>query len=117
MWHDESVSRFDAANFLSRYDGGSVEENQCRLNFPRVGRKSEIKAGGFDFKSLLRIEKHTGRSNINDAANFMSKSTGKDFENCFTELIKPYVNRYAGHSSGGSGGTFTPGEMLDMRGF
>ena len=109
MLHDEFVSNWNVAKFLSKYDDGSVEQNYCKLITPEIGKKREIKAGGFDYKSLLRREKDTGGSNINDVAKFMSKHTGKDFDNCFIELKMPKIAHY---SSG-----YSRGELLAARGF
>lgn len=111
MLHDELVPKSDIAKFLSKYYGGSDEKNYCKLITPEIGKKSEIKAGGFDFSSLADLG-----INKSKVTNFMSKQTGKSFEQCYMELNMPPVNKF-GKDSFGSLKTFSPGQMLSMRGF
>ena len=111
MLHDEFVPNLDIAKFMSKYSGDSLEKSYSKLIMPSVGKKNEIKAGGFDFSYLKDLG--INKSKVTD---FMSKQTGKSFEQCHMELNMPPVNKF-GKDSLGSFKTFSPGQMLSIRGF
>lgn len=102
---------YELQRFAWKETGRNSEKTYLEINMPKFGEKSEIKAGGFDFSSLndLGISK-------TKVTNFMSKETGKSPEQCYMELNMPPVNKF-GKDSLGSSKSFTPAQMLSMRGF
>ena len=102
---------YELQRFVLKETGRNAEKTYLELNMPKFGKKGEINAGGFDFSSLNDLG--ISKTKVTD---FMSKKTGKSLEQCHTELNMPIVNKF-GKDSLGSFRTFSPAQMLSMRGF
>ncbi len=108
---NDSLFYGELFKFVSKEKGWDAEETHLEFNMPKLGKKSGLPGMKFDFSSLndLGISK-------SKVTSFMSKETGKSPEQCHMELNMPLVNKF-GKDSFGSLKTFSPAQMLSMRGF
>lgn len=109
--HNNSFFKSELFKFVSKEKGWDADKTYLEFNMPKFGKKSELPGLNFDFSSLKDLG-----INKSKVTSFMSKETGKSIEQCHMELNMPPVNKF-GTDSFGSFKTFSPGQMLSMRGF
>lgn len=114
-YHD-LLFRSNLEKFTLKETGLNAEKTFLKLNMPKLGKKSEFVERNFDFPSLMELG--IDKSKVMD---FMLKKTGKSFEQCHMELnappVKmPSVEKFKRNYIGGSSRSFSPAQMLSMRG-
>ena len=109
-YHD-LLFKYNLENFASKETGLNAEKTSLKINMPKIGKKSEFVERNFDFPSLMELG--IEKSKVMD---FMLKKTGKSFEQCHMELNTPPVEKLTRNYVVGSSRSFTPSQMLSMRG-